>query len=218
MAARAHWFEDEDAAGRPPAGGRRCGIRSNDDRRTANADDEPHVPERTCVLTRRKGTQGRADPARAWPGRRGRARRPRPGAGPRRLDRRRPRRARRRQRQGQAQGRARSARSRPTTSTSPPISASGPKQALRQTALDRLGMEARAGNLDQRLRPRRDRGPRRQGPPAASTPPMPARTATASARPGLAGRRRRAAGADIPRGAHYLVDGTWGAKMWYMSP
>ena len=41
----------------------------NDD--LALADErEPHVPERTCVLTRRKGTQGRADPPGARPRRR----------------------------------------------------------------------------------------------------------------------------------------------------
>ena len=100
------------------------------------------------------------------------------------------RRARRGQRQGQAQGRARSARSRPTTSAFPPTLASGPRQALRQAALDRLGMEARAGNLingSDRIETAARAGkvhaadPRRRR--QRGRPPQ--------ARPGLARRRRR---------------------------
>ena len=100
-----------------------------------------------------------------------------------------------------------SARSRPTRSRSPPISASGssrrsakprstgsawkPAPATSSTAADRIETAARAG----------------QGPPAHPCRRR-GRGREPQARPGLAGRRRRAAGDDIPRGAHYLVHGT----------
>ena len=198
MAARAHWFEDEDASAEPPSrggqpdagGGRCCGnprrvrrsglIDERADRARPRADLHPHAPH---------GRARRADPAGARSGRRGRARRPRPGAGPRRVDRRRPRRARRRERQGQAEGRAGPRVQDERRRRSPPISASGSRRALRQAALDRLGMEARAGNADQRRRPDRDRRPRRQG-PLADPRRRCRRGRQPQARPGLAGRRR----------------------------
>ena len=152
--------------------------------------EKEHVPERTCILTRRKGTKDELIRLALGAGRRGRARRPRPRAGPRRLDRRRPRRARRGQRQGQAEGRARSARSRPTTSHVPADLGERIEAALRQAALDRLGHGSARRQPHQRLRQDRDRRARRQGPSAAprrrrrrGRPPQ--------ARPGLAGRRRR---------------------------
>ena len=82
------------------------------------------------------------------------------------------------------------------------------EQALRQTALDRLGMEARAGNLingSDRVETAARSGKVQLLIHAADA----GEDGNRSARPGVAGRRRRARRGDIPRGAHYLVHGTW---------
>ena len=116
----------------------------NDD--LALADQGPHVPERTCALTRRKGTRdelirlalGPEDSV--HPDVRARA----PGRGAwigvtrAELD------------AANAKGKLKSALQRAfkTNEVSvPPDLGARIEQALRQTALDRLGMEARAGNL-----------------------------------------------------------------------
>ena len=146
MAARAHWFEDEDAGRRRP---RRPPMRNPSAMIPLEAPARPIEarPERTCILTRRKGTKEELIRLALVSRRRGRARRPRPraraaarGSASAAPSSTRP--------MPRASSRARSrARSRPASSTFPPILASAPKPALRQAALDRLGMEARAGNL-----------------------------------------------------------------------
>jgi predicted RNA-binding protein YlxR (DUF448 family) len=116
----------------------------NDD--LALAETEPHVPERTCVLTRRKGTKD--DLIRLAMGPDGqiapdpRARAPGRGAwiGVARgeFD------------EANAKGKLRGALQRAFKTNAVQVPADlgeRVEQALRQTALDRLGMEARAGNL-----------------------------------------------------------------------
>ena len=161
MAARAHWFEDEPAAGRRTrlrtspmtlplsrqrpraATGRRVEQQSS----SPCAGDEPacaraHLHPHPATWHAR-----RADPARARPRRAGRARRPRQGA------------------RAAAPGSASAA---PSSTRRTPRASSRPRSqrafktnaiavpadlgerieaALRQAALDRLGLEARAGNL-----------------------------------------------------------------------
>ena len=153
---------------------------------------EPHVPERTCILTRRKGTKDELIRLALGPDGERRAGRPRPRA-----------RAAARGSASPAPSSTRptprassrprcSARSRPTTSHVPADLGERIEAALRQAALDRLGMEARAGNLingADRVETAARAGKvhllihaarRRRG-----RPPQ--------ARPGLAGRRRRSA-------------------------
>ena len=78
--------------------------------------------------------------------------------------------------------------------------------ALRQAALDRLGMEARAGNLINGAE--RVEAAARSGKVHLLAPRRRCRRRRAAqARPGLARGRRRRARADIPRTAHYLVVG-----------
>ncbi len=112
----------------------------------ALADTEPHVPERTCVLSRRKGTKEElirlalGPDGTVAPDVRARA----PGRGawigvPRtELD------------EAIAKGRLKGALQRAFKTnavTVPPDLGERIQQALRQATLDRLGMEARAGNL-----------------------------------------------------------------------
>ncbi|HVI05212.1 MAG TPA: DUF448 domain-containing protein [Sphingomicrobium sp.] len=107
---------------------------------------EPHVPERTCVLTRRKGTRDElirlalSPDGAVAPDVRARA----PGRGAwigvtrTELD------------SASARGKLKAALQRAfkTNDVSVPVDlGERVEQALRQTALDRLGMEARAGNL-----------------------------------------------------------------------
>ena len=113
--------------------------------RTSRADVRPHPPQGHARQLIRLALGSR---------RRGRARRARPGARPRRVDRGRSRRARRRQCQGQAEGRAGTRVQERTTLEVPADLGERIEHALRQTALDRLGMEARARQSDQRRRAR----------------------------------------------------------------
>jgi predicted RNA-binding protein YlxR (DUF448 family) len=104
---------------------------------------EHDTPERTCVLTRRKGDKDGADPARARPRRPGRARRPRrrPGRG---AWIRRPRRARAANAKGKLKGALARAFKTKARLEIPADLGERIEQALRQAALDRLGMEARS--------------------------------------------------------------------------
>jgi predicted RNA-binding protein YlxR (DUF448 family) len=121
-------------------------LRTKPNEDLALADGEPHVPERTCVLSRRKGTRdelirlalgpdGQVAPdvrARA-PGRGAWIGVPRPE-----LD------------AANAKGKLKPALQRAFKTSEVQVPADlghRIEQALRQTALDRLGMEARAGNL-----------------------------------------------------------------------
>jgi predicted RNA-binding protein YlxR (DUF448 family) len=121
-------------------------LRTKPNEDLALADGEPHVPERTCVLSRRKGTKdelirlalgpdGQVAPdvrARA-PGRGAWIGVPRPE-----LD------------AANAKGKLKPALQRAFKTSEVHVPADlghRIEQALRQTALDRLGMEARAGNL-----------------------------------------------------------------------
>jgi predicted RNA-binding protein YlxR (DUF448 family) len=121
-------------------------LRTKPNEDLALADGEPHVPERTCVLSRRKGTKdelirlalgpdGQVAPdvrARA-PGRGAWIGVPRPE-----LD------------AANAKGKLKPALQRAFKTSEVQVPADlghRIEQALRQTALDRLGMEARAGNL-----------------------------------------------------------------------
>ena len=160
----------------------------------------------------------RADPPRARPRRPGRARRARPRAGPRRLDRRRPRGARRGQCQGQAAG-LRWPRAFKTgeIDASPAISASGSRPRCASSALDRLGLEARAGNLVTGADQVEAEARRGAGPPAAPRRRCQRRRAAGSStRPGgSAGGERR--GWFSPWKGPYC-HWRWAAKMWYMPP
>ena len=93
--------------------------------------------------------------------------------------------------------------------------------ALRQSTLDRLGLEAKAGNLAtgaDRIDAAARRAARSR---CCSTPPTPApRAAASSTRPGgSAGTMREAAGKGwfSPKAGPYC-HWRWAAKMWYMSP
>ncbi|HEX3677752.1 MAG TPA: DUF448 domain-containing protein, partial [Sphingomicrobium sp.] len=116
----------------------------NDD--LALAESEPHVPERTCILTRRKGSRDQlirlalGPDGSVAPDVRARA----PGRGAwigvsrAELD------------AANAKGRLKAALQRAFRThavTVPPELGERTEAALRQAALDRLGMEARAGNL-----------------------------------------------------------------------
>ena len=178
-----------------------------------------HVPERTCILTRRKGTPRRADPARARPRRRGRARRPRPGAGPRRLD--------RRSTaptldaanaKGKLQGRAGPRLQDRRRSTIPADLGERIEAALRQAALDRLGLEARAGNLitgADRIETAARAGKVRLLIHAADAGEDGRRKLDQAWRVGGGGRAAR--GWFFPRDAP-SCRWRWAAKMWYISP
>jgi hypothetical protein len=117
----------------------------NDSGGTVTLEKEPHVPERTCILTRRKGTKEEfirlalgpdgvvaPDPRARAPGRGAWI-----GVGRAELD------------AANARGKLQSALQRAfkTNVQVPADLGERIEQALRQTALDRLGMEARAGNL-----------------------------------------------------------------------
>jgi predicted RNA-binding protein YlxR (DUF448 family) len=121
-------------------------LRTKPNDNLALAETEPHVPERTCVLTRRKGT--RDDLIRLALGPDGsvaadvRARAPGRGAWigvtPTELD------------AANAKGKLKPALQRAFKASAVTIPADlgeRTEAALRQAALDRLGMEARAGNL-----------------------------------------------------------------------
>ena len=118
----------------------------NDTGETLTLEKEAHVPERTCVLTRRKGTRDElirlalSPDGSVHPDVRARA----PGRGAwigqsrAELD------------AANAKGKLKAALQRAfkvTNLTIPPDLGEHIEQALRQNALDRLGMEARAGNL-----------------------------------------------------------------------
>ena len=117
------------------------------DRPRASRASERTSPSGRCILTRRKGTQGRADPARA----RRRTARSRPTSAPA------PRAAARGSASRRAEldaanakGKLKAALQRAFKTNAVDVPADlgeRTEQALRQTALDRLGMEARAGNL-----------------------------------------------------------------------
>jgi predicted RNA-binding protein YlxR (DUF448 family) len=121
-------------------------LRTKPNEDLALADGEPHVPERTCVLSRRKGTRDElirlalGPDGQVAPDVRARA----PGRGawigvPRaELD------------AANAKGKLKPALQRAFKTSEVQVPADlghRIEQALRQTALDRLGMEARAGNL-----------------------------------------------------------------------
>jgi predicted RNA-binding protein YlxR (DUF448 family) len=121
-------------------------LRTKPNEDLALADGEPHVPERTCVLSRRKGTRDElirlalGPDGQVAPDVRARA----PGRGawigvPRaELD------------AANAKGKLKPALQRAFKTSEVHVPADlghRIEQALRQTALDRLGMEARAGNL-----------------------------------------------------------------------
>ena len=171
-------------------GGRRCGILAMSPA-TPNRPDA-HVPERTCVLPAANGAARGADPACAWrptarsrptsaPARPGRG--AWIGVGRAELD------------AANAKGKLKGALARAFKTSDVTIPADLGERieaALRQAALDRLGLEARGGTLINGADTRRECGARRQGPPAdprrrcrRGRPP--------AARPGLAGRRRRSA-------------------------
>src|SRR4051812_10694963 len=131
---------------RPPARRTRLRTKLNETADGVTLDREAHVPERTCVLTRRKGT--RDELIRLALGPDGsvapdvRARAPGRGAwiGVTRdeLD------------AANAKGKLKAALQRAFKTNDlnvPTDLGERTEQALRQTALDRLGMEARAGNL-----------------------------------------------------------------------
>ena len=165
-----------------------------------------------------EGAARGADPARARPRRRGRARRPRPRAGPRRVDRRRPRRARRGQCQGQAQGRACSAPSRPTTSTVPPISASGSSARCarpRSTGSGWRRAAATSSTAPTGSRPRPGAGKVHLLIHAADAGEDGRKRLDQAWRVG-GGRSR--AGLDISRRTALSCRWPWGARMWYISP
>ena len=220
MAARAHWFEDEE----PRPG------------RTRLRKPPNETPEKPGTVTRLAESRRRAQvhPVAATHAARDdlirlalgpdgevapdvRARAPGRGAwiGVDRAD------ARGGAGQGQAEGRAGPRVQDRRRSPSPPISASGSRRRLRQAVLDRLGLEARVGNLADRLRADRGRGAPGRGPPAAPRRRR-RRGRQPQARPGLAGRRRaggkRRARLGFPGGQDHIVIGARAAKMWYMSP
>ncbi len=173
-----------------------------------------HVPERTCVLTRRKGTKDElirlalAPDGAVAPDVRARA----PGRGAwigvsrDELD------------LANAKGKLKSALQRALKSTMitvPSDLGERTEVALRQAVLDRLGMEARAGNLINGSE--RVETAARSGRVPASHPRLGCgRGWTQASRPGptrrIATCRRWLRGGDIPRGPHYLVDGTRARK------
>ena len=121
-------------------------MRTKPNETPALAEHEPHVPERTCVLTRRKGTRGElirlalSPDGSVAPDVRARA----PGRGAwigvtrSELD------------FASTKGKLKGALQRAFKTQAVDVPADlgeRVEQALRQTALDRLGMEARAGNL-----------------------------------------------------------------------
>ncbi len=135
---------------------------SNDTVATAPSREREADPERTCILTRAKGSRDDVHPSRARPRRPGRARRPRPGAGPRRVDLGRPAELDDANAKGKLKGALQRAFKTQALSVPADLGARI-EAALRQTALDRLGMEARSGKLINGCRQGRDRRPRRQG-------------------------------------------------------
>ena len=143
MAARAHWFEDEDKRRRQR---RRTLLRNPANESPERLATEPHVPERTCILSRR--TAPREELIRLALGPDGnvapdvRARAPGRGAwiGVSRaeLD------------EANAKGKLKGALARAFKTkdvTVPDDLGERIANALRQATLDRLGMEARSGNL-----------------------------------------------------------------------
>lgn len=121
-------------------------MRTNPNDRASLVEGQPHVPERTCVLTRRKGTRDRLTRLALGPDGQVapdvRARAPGRGAwisvGRAELD------------AANAKGRLKSALARAFKSDKvrvPPDLGEKTERALRQAVLDRLGMEARSGNL-----------------------------------------------------------------------
>ena len=208
MAARAHWFEDEERAART-----RCGTLPMRPRKR-------HAAERTCILSRRTaprdelirlalGPDGRVAPD-------VRARAPGRGAwiGVDRAT----------LEAAQAKGKLKGALARAfKTNAAGGADDLGARieAALEKAALDRLGLEARAGNLVARLREDRGGGAARRGLPAAPRRRRERRRA-AQARSGLAGRLGRGglgpAGSGFPGGAGPYCHWRSAAKMWYMSP
>ena len=217
MAARAHWFEDEDAA----AG--RTLLRKPPNEtlkrrpRTAAIAGLGRAKRRTCrsASASSRATHGARDdldPARARPGRR----RCCPTSAPRRraaapgsastaptLE--------AAQRQGQAQGRARPRVQDAATSSIPDDLGERIEAALRQAALDRLGLEARAGHACSPARDRIEIAARARRGPSAPPRRRCRRGRQPQARPGLAGRRRREGsgrrGLVLPVGASHIVVG-----------
>ena len=222
MAARAHWFEDEDArrGERTRAGGRGCGRSPMSPR--SSLETEPHVPERTCILTRR--TAPREELIRLALGPDGevapdvRARAPGRGAwiGVVRaeLD------------EANAKGKLKGALQRAFKTNDVKVPADlGERieQALRQAALDRLGMEARAGNLingSDRVETAARAGKVHLLIHAADAGEDGRRKLDQAWRVGGDPKpcEQRRSRSSISRGTHHLVDGAWGARMWYISP
>ena len=175
---------------RQDRGGRGCGT-PNEALRGRTIRPRAHVPERTCVLTRRKGTQDElirlalGPDGEVAPDVRARA----PGRGAwigvdrTALD------------AANAKGKLKAALQRAFKTNELAVPADLGERieaALRQTALDRLGMEARAGNLINGADKVETAARARQGPSAAPCRRR-ERGGAPQARPGLAGRRRRAA-------------------------
>ena len=183
----------------------------NPQNETVAADNKANgaSPERTCILSRRKGTRDELIRLALVARRRGRAGRPRPRPRPRRMDRRRPRRARRSQCQGQAEGGA-ATRVQDQRHRVPADLGERIEHALRKTALDRLGMEARAGNLINGAD--RIEAAARAGKVRLLIHAFDSSEDGRKRGPGLARGRRRAARGDFPRGAHYVVIGPGARK------
>jgi hypothetical protein len=210
MAARAHWFEDERPRRGPRTKGRtrlrkpNGGRESCEPRRThrrlpwgpkrgariekqldpgSPGNGNAHVPS-DGASSAANAARGRADPPRArLPTARSRPTSA-PGARSRRLDRRRPRPSSSRARQGQAQG-ALPARVQDRRGPDPADLGERIEAALRQAALDRLGLEARAGTLITGAEKIESRLRARARCTCSSTPPMPASDGRASStRPG----------------------------------
>ena len=182
----------------------------NDTGETLTLEKEAHVPERTCVLTRRKAAKEElirlalSPEGDVAPDVRARA----PGRGAwigvtrSELD------------AANAKGKLKGALQRAfkTNDLSVPDNlGERTEHALRQTALDRLGMEARAGNLINGADKVEAAARRGQG---ASPGPRAGRERgrTSADGSGLARRRWRSSRGDIPRRPYYLVHGTGARK------
>ena len=174
-----------------------------------------HVPERTCVLTRRKGTRDSLIRLALGPdgevGPDVRARAPGRGAwisvGRAELD------------AANAKGKLKAALARAFKAGDLNIPADlgeRTERALRQAALDRLGLEARGGTLingADRIEAAARAGKVHLLIHAADAREDGRKTLDQAWRVG----RRRGARGDIPRGRALSCRWPWGAKMWYMS-
>ena len=225
MAARAHWFEDEATSLgrtllRKPQNDTLGALPARPDAGPNARSRRERSSERTCVLSRRTAprdelirlalgpdgqvapdVRARADGRGAWI-----------GVGRAALE------------AAQAKGKLKGALARAFKTSDLAIPADLGERieaALRQAALDRLGLEARGGTLLTGSRTDRASGARGQG-PLADPRLRRGRGRQRQARPGVAGRRlagaRLLAGVGISRCPAPSCRWRSGAKMWYMSP